>query len=157
MPTDGEKRTSSACQPCQRRKSKCDSNQPCSVCAQRGEACVRGQPSAHSIRQSRGESLIREEDEDTPPASVNAGRSQEQSSLQPQLDPCMSVAPRVSLPTIAPSRTPSLCLGESTSLFCFVENSFPSESSGSGYQIPAGQPSEMQMGESASFPNSGGM
>ncbi|KAL4860614.1 hypothetical protein BDV12DRAFT_191596 [Aspergillus spectabilis] len=152
VPADGEKRTPSACQPCQRRKSKCDSNQPCSVCVQRGETCVRGRPSAHATRQSRRRSLVREENEDTPPASVNAGQSQNQSSQQPQLDPCISVVPDVSLPTFTPSRTPSFCLGESTSLFCFVENSFPS---GSGYQISAGQPSEMQMGESASFLNSG--
>ncbi|KAL2787941.1 hypothetical protein BJX66DRAFT_309704 [Aspergillus keveii] len=155
VPTGGEKRTVSACQACQRRKSKCDSNQPCSMCAERGEACEREQPSAHGLRQSRRRNLFREEDEDTPTASVNGEQSQDQSSLQPQLDPCVSVVPGVLLPTFTPSRTPLFDLGESNPLFGFAENSFTSQSSGSEYQIPVGQPLEVQTGESASFPNSG--
>ncbi|CAG8886311.1 unnamed protein product [Penicillium egyptiacum] len=35
------KRTPSACQTCRRRKKKCDSNYPCSTCADSGEPCVR--------------------------------------------------------------------------------------------------------------------
>jgi hypothetical protein len=35
------KRTPSACQTCRRRKTKCDSNYPCSTCADGGESCVR--------------------------------------------------------------------------------------------------------------------
>jgi hypothetical protein len=157
VPTGVEKRTVSACQACQRRKSKCDSNQPCSMCAERGEACEREQPIAHGLRHSRRRNLFREEDEDTPTASVNAGQSQDQSSLQPQLDPCVSVVSGVLLPTFTPSRTPLFDLGESNPLFGFAENSFTSQSSGSEYQIPVDQPLEVQTGESASFPNSGGM
>ncbi|CAG8134608.1 unnamed protein product [Penicillium nalgiovense] len=35
------KRTQSACHTCRRRKTKCDSNYPCSTCVDSGESCVR--------------------------------------------------------------------------------------------------------------------
>lgn len=38
---DEAKRTPSACQTCRRRKTKCDSAQPCSACVDLGEPCVR--------------------------------------------------------------------------------------------------------------------
>ncbi|KAJ5589170.1 hypothetical protein N7537_011848 [Penicillium hordei] len=41
VPPDGAKRTPLACQTCRRRKTKCDSNYPCSICVNSGEACVR--------------------------------------------------------------------------------------------------------------------
>ncbi|RAK99001.1 Zn(II)2Cys6 transcription factor domain-containing protein [Aspergillus ibericus CBS 121593] len=41
VPPDGAKRTPLACQTCRRRKTKCDSNHPCSTCADTGEPCVR--------------------------------------------------------------------------------------------------------------------
>lgn len=41
VPPAGAKRTPLACQTCRRRKTKCDSNYPCSVCADSGELCVR--------------------------------------------------------------------------------------------------------------------
>jgi hypothetical protein len=43
------KRTPSACQTCRRRKTKCDSNYPCSTCADSGESCVREPSSAQAF------------------------------------------------------------------------------------------------------------
>lgn len=48
VPPDNAKRTPLACQTCRRRKTKCDSNYPCSTCADSGEACVR-EPSSMQI------------------------------------------------------------------------------------------------------------
>lgn len=41
IPLDEAKRTPSACQTCRRRKTRCDSNHPCSACVDLGETCVR--------------------------------------------------------------------------------------------------------------------
>lgn len=48
VPPDGPKRTPLACQNCRRRKTKCDSNHPCSTCADNGELCVREPSSMHT-------------------------------------------------------------------------------------------------------------
>lgn len=49
VPSDGAKRTPLACQTCRRRKTKCDSNYPCSICADSGEPCVREPSSTHNF------------------------------------------------------------------------------------------------------------
>ncbi|CRG92453.1 hypothetical protein PISL3812_09513 [Talaromyces islandicus] len=49
VPPDGAKRTPLACQTCRRRKTKCDSNYPCSACADMGEPCVREPSSMQAI------------------------------------------------------------------------------------------------------------
>lgn len=41
VPPAGAKRTPLACQTCRRHKTRCDSNYPCSICADSGELCVR--------------------------------------------------------------------------------------------------------------------
>ncbi|KAL3479735.1 hypothetical protein BJX99DRAFT_60528 [Aspergillus californicus] len=152
VPADGGKRTPSACQTCRRRRSKCDSSQPCSVCVQRGEICVRVPSNAQTTRRFRRRLDTEEDEEDsTPPARVNAeqDQDQDQSSLQPLLEPCISMVPSNSLLTSTPSRTPSLYSGEPPPFFFFAEKSFPLQSSGSGDGTSADQP-EMQMGGSAS-------
>lgn len=49
VPPSGAKRTPLACQTCRRRKTKCDSNYPCSICADSGELCVRESSSTQKI------------------------------------------------------------------------------------------------------------
>lgn len=49
VPPAGAKRTPLACQTCRRRKTKCDSNYPCSICADSGELCVRESSSAQTF------------------------------------------------------------------------------------------------------------
>ncbi|CAG8910259.1 unnamed protein product [Penicillium egyptiacum] len=49
LPPDGAKRTPLACQTCRRRKTKCDSNYPCSTCANSGEPCVREPSSMQAL------------------------------------------------------------------------------------------------------------
>ncbi|KAJ6190427.1 hypothetical protein N7519_000448 [Penicillium mononematosum] len=58
------KRTPSACQTCRRRKTKCDSNYPCSTCADSGESCVREPSSTQAftpVTRSPREGSLREQ------------------------------------------------------------------------------------------------
>lgn len=49
VPPGGAKRTPLACQTCRRRKTKCDSNYPCSICAESGQLCVRESSSEQKV------------------------------------------------------------------------------------------------------------
>lgn len=57
VPPAGAKRTPLACQTCRRRKTKCDSNYPCSICADSGELCVRESSSAQKFIPASGSVL----------------------------------------------------------------------------------------------------
>lgn len=97
VPLDEAKRTPLACQTCRRRKTKCDSNHPCSACADLGDSCVRepssmqaifprAQDSSHSVEEGKRVEEAAEGDEARETGIILATSSTEATSSRMQLE-----------------------------------------------------------------------